>query len=85
MIPTIPTYAGKSIGDRVAREHPLVLLILSAGMALLLYVYPYATLAALTVLYFLLMPLGIRRFLRLNKLVGDDEELRPTLSGPTGE
>ena len=86
MISTIPTYAGKSIGDRVAREHPLVLAALSAGMAVLLYAFPYATLAALTVLYFLLMPLGIRRFIRLNKLDDSgDEELSPTLSGPPGE
>ena len=38
------------------------------------------------VLYFLLMPLGIRRFIRLNKLDDSgDEELSPTLSGPPGE
>jgi CDP-diacylglycerol--serine O-phosphatidyltransferase len=81
MISTIPTYAGKTAGDRIAREHPLVLLLLAGSVAVLLVAYPYATLAAGTVLYFLAMPLGIRRFLQLNKLTVDDEDLQPTLSG----
>lgn len=85
MISTIPTYAGKTAGDRIAREHPLVLAVLAIGVLCSLYAYPYATLAAGTVLYFLAMPLGIRRFIRLTKLVTDEEDLTPTLSGNAGE
>lgn len=85
MISTIPTYSGKSAGDRIAREHPMVALALAIGVAFLLYAFPYATLAAGTVLYFLAMPLGIRWYIRLDRLDGEDEELRPNLSGPSGE
>lgn len=83
MISTIPTYAGKSAGDKAVREHPMVLLALLAAVVWLLVVYPYATLAAGTVLYLLAMPLGIRRFLRLNKLdiELDDEELGAPVPG----
>ncbi len=85
MVSTIPTFAGKSAGDKFAKEHPLVLLILAVGVAGLLIAYPYATLAAGTVLYFLVMPLGIRRFLQLTKLDSDDEDLQPRLSGNARE
>lgn len=79
MVSTIPTYAGKSVGDRVAREHPIVLMGLGLGGLWLMFAYPYATLATFTVLYLLAMPLGIRRFLQLNKLDLDDEDLEPSL------
>lgn len=85
MVSTIPTYSGKSVGDRVVREHPLLAIMLVAVFALLLFAYPYATLAAATVLYFLAMPLGIRRFLQHDKLDVDEDDLRPTLSGNAGE
>jgi CDP-diacylglycerol--serine O-phosphatidyltransferase len=81
MVSTIPTYAGKTAGDRLVREHPLIVVALAIGAGLLLIAYPYATLAAGTVLYFLAMPLGIRRYLQYNKLDVDEDDLRPTLSG----
>ena len=84
MVSTIPTWAGKTAGDKMAREHPLVMLALAAGVLGLLYAYPFATMAAGTVLYLLTMPLGIRRFLQLTKLDIDDEDLTP-LSGNAGE
>ena len=59
MVSTIPTYAGKSVGDRIAREHPVVVAGLAIGLLWLMFAYPYATLAAGTVLYLLAMPIGI--------------------------
>lgn len=85
MVSTIPTYAGKTAGDRIAREHPVVLAALAIAVAWLLITYPYATLAAGTVLYFLIMPLGIRRYIQLTKPGSDEDDLRPTLSGNAGE
>lgn len=74
MVSTIPTFAGKLTGDKLLRDHPWVLMALAAGAVVLLIAYPYSTLAAATVLYLLLMPLGVRRYLQLNKPgAGPDE------------
>jgi CDP-diacylglycerol--serine O-phosphatidyltransferase len=83
MISTIPTYAGKSAGDRLVKDHPIASLMVFLAMVLLLVAYPYAVLAACTLLYLLIMPLGIRRFLYLTKhgVDVDDEELQPMPSG----
>src|SRR5262249_57686313 len=75
MVSTIPTFAGKVTGDRVARNYPMLMLVALAGLLWLLLNYPYATLAAGTVVYFGLMPLGVRRFLQLTKPGADDSEL----------
>jgi len=86
MVSTIPTYAGKSVGDRIVRDHPLAAVILLVAFLWLLIAYPYSTLAAGSILYFLIMPLGIRRFLHLTKHGEvDEEELSPTLSGNAGD
>ncbi len=67
MVSTIPTFAGKATGDRIVREYPLVLLVLGVGALGLLLVYPYTTLATVSILYLLILPLGIRRYLQLDK------------------
>ena len=85
MVSTIPTYAGKATGDRIARNYPMAFLVVLAALTWLLLRYPYATLATGTAVYFGLMPLGVRRFLRLTKLVTDDEELGATYSRNAGE
>ncbi|MEQ1612154.1 MAG: CDP-diacylglycerol--serine O-phosphatidyltransferase [Hyphomicrobiaceae bacterium] len=85
MVSTIPTYAGKSVGDRIAREHPVVLAGIGVGLLWLMFAYPFATLAAGTVLYLLAMPLGIRRYLQLVKSGLVDDDLEPSLSGNPGE
>ena len=86
MVSTIPTYAGKSVGDRIAREHPVVVAGLAIGLLWLMFAYPSATLAAGTVLYLLAMPIGIWRYIQHTKFdMDDDEELTPTLSGNAGE
>ena len=62
LVSTIPTYSGKLVGERIKREWVLPIF---AGVALLfgLFItYPYATLAALVVAYFLLVPVSYRRF-----------------------
>lgn len=67
MVSTIPTFAGKKMGDRIAREYPLILLGVGVGAAALLLAYPYATLAAMSVVYLMSMPFGVRRYLQLDK------------------
>lgn len=74
MVSTIPTFAGKKTLDRLARHHPLAAVALVVAFASLMFAYPYATLAAGSLIYLLLMPLGVRKFLKLMKLDDDDEE-----------
>ncbi len=89
MVSTIPTFAGKLTGDRIAREYPVVLLVLGVVAVGLLLVYPYATLAAVSVLYLLLLPLGVRRYLQLEKPGpgpdGGDDGITATYSHKPGE
>ena len=89
MVSTIPTFAGKLTGDRIAREYPVVLLVLGVVALGQLLVYPYATLAAVSVLYLLLLPLGVRRYLQLEKPGpgpdGGDDGITATYSHKPGE
>jgi CDP-diacylglycerol---serine O-phosphatidyltransferase len=87
MVSTIPTFAGKVTLDRLGKNHPKVTLALLFGVTLLMFAYPYATLATGTLIYLLLMPLGVRKFLKLMKAYvdDDDDELSAATSGKAGE
>lgn len=74
MVSTIPTFAGKKTLDKLVRYHPIAAVALLGVIVFLLIVYPYATLAAGSIVYLILMPLGVRKFLKLMKLDDEDED-----------
>jgi CDP-diacylglycerol--serine O-phosphatidyltransferase len=89
MVSTIPTFAGKKMGDRIASEYPLVLLGSAIGATALLFAYPYATLASICVVYLLSMPFGVRRYLQLEKpgsgADGSDGDISEGVTRKAGE
>lgn len=62
MVSTVPTYSGKLLGERIRREWVLPLFILAIGYVAFLFTYPYETLTATTVIYWLSIPFAYRRF-----------------------
>jgi CDP-diacylglycerol--serine O-phosphatidyltransferase len=64
MVSTIPTFSGKLIGERIAREYVLPLFMLAVGFVALLITYPFATLTAACLAYLATIPLSWRRFNR---------------------
>ena len=64
MVARIPTYSGKTVGQRVSRE--LVLPILAGVVigAVLLIAYTWEMLALLALTYIVLIPFGIRSYRR---------------------
>lgn len=85
MVSTIPTFAGKVTLDKLAKNHPKVAGALLIALCWLLYAFPYATLAAGTLIYLLLMPLGVRKFLKLMKAYVDDEDIETAAVGKAGD
>ncbi len=62
MVSTIPTYSGKLMGERLAREWVLPMFIIAIGGVAMLMTYPYETLTAITLAYLAAIPVGWRRF-----------------------
>jgi len=62
LVSTIPTYSGKLMGERIAREFVLPIFVGAAAMVALLVTYPYGTLTLVTVLYLAAIPISYRRF-----------------------
>ena len=62
LVSTIPTFSGKLAGERIAREYVRPALVCAALAVALLLTYPFATLAAVTLAYLALIPLGVSRF-----------------------
>ncbi len=62
MVSTIPTYSGKLMGERLAREWVLPMFIIAIGGVAMLMTYPYETLTAITLAYLAAIPFGWRRF-----------------------
>lgn len=85
MVSTIPTFAGKVTLDRLAKNHPKVAGALLIAVAVLMFAYPYATLATGTIIYLILMPIGVRKFLKLMKAYVDDEEEIAVSAGKAGD
>jgi CDP-diacylglycerol--serine O-phosphatidyltransferase len=65
MISTIPTFSGKKLGTRVPREWVLPLFVAAVVLVMLLVLYPWETLTAITVAYLATIPLGVMRYRRL--------------------
>ncbi len=64
LVSTIPTFAAKLVGERIAREYVAPVLVSAALMVGVLLTYPYATLTTVTLLYLAVMPWSYRRFQR---------------------
>jgi CDP-diacylglycerol---serine O-phosphatidyltransferase len=51
MVSTVPTYSGKLIGERMAREWVLPAIFTAIGFVAMLVTYPYETLVGATLAY----------------------------------
>ena len=62
MVSFVPTFSGKLIGQRVAREYVLPVFILAALFVAVLLTYPYLTLAGGSLLYLACIPLSFMTY-----------------------
>ena len=62
MVSTIPTFSGKLMGERIAREYVLPAFVIAAALVALLVTYPFGTLTVVTLLYLSAVPISYRRF-----------------------
>jgi CDP-diacylglycerol--serine O-phosphatidyltransferase len=62
LVSTIPTFSGKLLGERIAREYVLPAFVGVAALVALLVTYPFGTLTLVTLLYLASIPLSYRRF-----------------------
>jgi len=93
LVSTIPTFSGKLMGERIAREFVLPIFVGAAALVALLVTYPYGTLTLVTLLYLVAIPFSYRRFERkLQEPAGQTsagaEPMRATSGGgemPAGE
>jgi CDP-diacylglycerol--serine O-phosphatidyltransferase len=61
-VSTIPTFSGKLMGERIAREYVLPILLAVAALVGFLVTYPYGTLTLLTLTYLAAIPFSYSRF-----------------------
>ncbi len=78
MVSNVPTFSGKLIGERVAREWVLPAIFAAIGFVALLVTYTYDTLVGATLAYLASIPWSARRF--MGKLA-DDETAATALAG----
>lgn len=64
LVSTIPTFAAKLVGERIAREYVAPVLVSAALLVGVLVTYPYATLTTVTLLYLAVIPWSYSRFKR---------------------
>lgn len=64
LVSTLPTFAGKLAGERIAREYVAPVLAVAAMLVGLLVTYPYATLTTATLLYLSCIPVTLLQFRR---------------------
>jgi CDP-diacylglycerol--serine O-phosphatidyltransferase len=62
LVSTIPTFSGKLLGERIAREYVLPIFVAAAALVALLVTYPYETLTLVTVVYLAFIPISYRRY-----------------------
>jgi len=62
LVSTIPTFSGKLLGERIAREYVLPIFVAAAALVALLVTYPYETLALLSIVYLGVIPVSYRRY-----------------------
>jgi CDP-diacylglycerol--serine O-phosphatidyltransferase len=62
MVSRIPTYAGKTLGSRVPREHVLPLFLVSVLVVALLVSFTFEFLTIATIAYLAVIPFGVARY-----------------------
>lgn len=82
LVSTIPTFSGKLLGERISREWVLPILVGAALLVGLLFTYPFATLAVVTIIYLGLIPVSYLRFRR--KKAEWDALYPPSAEPPAG-
>ena len=65
MVSRVPTFSGKNMGSRIAREMVLPVLGLVVFAAIMLIAYPWEFLTVVCIAYLVLIPLSIRTYRRL--------------------
>jgi len=83
LVSTIPTYSGKLAGERIAPEYVRLALVSAALAVALLLTYPFATLAAVTLAYLALIPLGITRFEKRRRAWDAEVKSKPIAPPPS--
>jgi CDP-diacylglycerol--serine O-phosphatidyltransferase len=82
MVSTIPTYSGKKVGTRVPREYVIPLSALLVLLVAVLVTYPFATLTLAILAYLAFIPIGWRRYHRLERADREAAE-RAAAAAPT--
>jgi CDP-diacylglycerol--serine O-phosphatidyltransferase len=67
MVSKVPTFSGKLIGQRIAREHVPPIFVLAALFIALLLTYPMLTLAVGSVLYLTVIPVSAYRYFQIER------------------
>jgi CDP-diacylglycerol--serine O-phosphatidyltransferase len=67
MVSRVPTFSGKLIGQRIAREHVPPIFVLAALFIALLLTYPMLTLAVGSVIYFAMIPVSAYRYFQVER------------------
>ncbi len=75
LVSTIPTFSGKSLGDKIRRELVLPILVAVASLVALVVTYPYGTMLVITIAYLATIPFSIRQHA---KQTYEDERTRAT-------
>jgi CDP-diacylglycerol---serine O-phosphatidyltransferase len=79
LVSTIPTFSGKLAGEKIGRDMVPLIFMAVAVIAAFLFTYPYMTLAALTLVYLVMIPVSMRRY-RWHK----EQELAEVLAQDAG-
>ncbi len=67
MVSRVPTFSGKLLGQRIAREHVLPVFVLAAMFVAVLLTYPFLTLAVGSLLYLVMIPVSAWRYFHLER------------------
>jgi CDP-diacylglycerol--serine O-phosphatidyltransferase len=67
MVSNIPTFSGKTMGKRVPREWVLPLFVVTVAFFGLLVSFPFQVLAAGTLIYLALIPVGVAHYRKLER------------------
>ncbi len=68
MVSRVPTFSGKFIGHRIAREYVPPIFVLAASFVALLLTYPPLTLAGGSIVYLAMIPVSAYRYARQERL-----------------
>jgi CDP-diacylglycerol---serine O-phosphatidyltransferase len=87
MVSTIPTFSGKTMGKRIPREWVLPLFVITVAFFGLLVSFPFEVLAAGTILYLAMIPIGAARYRQLDRTEGKGpaEVVVSPITSPTSE